>query len=70
MIRTPSSWPPALKISKKRESSLAVVTMLADSITDVSTRGSCASSTTFSTGMLSTRLTAIVNGGNRRAPVT
>ncbi len=70
MTRTPSSSPPRRKISKNRESSLAVVITLALGTMPVWKRGSLEISTTLSIGWLSTRVTSVDSGGSSGGPVT
>ncbi len=70
ITRTPSSSPPRRKISKKRESSLAVVTTFAEGTVAVRKRGSLEASITSSIGAPSTRVTSVETGGSSRGPVT
>ena len=70
ITRTPSSSPPRRKISKKRESSFAVVTTFAEGTEAVRKRGSLEASMTSSIGAPSARVTRFDTGGSSRGPVT
>ena len=70
ITRIPSSSPPRRMISKKRDISHAVVTMLAAGTIPVRKRGSLVSLTRLSTPTPNARVSRLDNGGAVGGPVT
>ena len=70
ITRTPSSSPPQRMISKKRDSSHAVVTVLAAGTMPVRKRGSLVSLTRLSIPTPRARLSRFDSGGAVGGPVT
>jgi hypothetical protein len=69
ITRWPASSPPRRKISKKRESSSALVTVFAAGTSAVRKRGSLPTSITSSSGAPSARVSRFESGGSSRGPV-